>query len=54
MEAKKKIINLTKRVEIVGTGKSPFMAKGKEYKVHPLHAEFLVKAGKATYKKKEE
>lgn len=48
--ATEKIINLSKRVTIVGTGKSVFMPKGKEFKVHPLNAEHLVKAGKATIK----
>ena len=50
MEDMKKI-DLTKRVTIVSTGKSIYMPeKGKEYNVSPLHAETLVKSGKATYK----
>lgn len=44
----KKVI-LSERVKVVGTGKSANMPKGMEYEVHPLHAEKLVKAGKATY-----
>ena len=49
MEDMKKI-DLTKRVS---TGKSIYMPeKGKEYNVSPLHAETLVKSGKATYKTK--
>lgn len=48
-----KKIDLTKRVTIVSTGKSIYMPeKGKEYNVSPLHAETLVKSGKATYKTK--
>lgn len=44
----KKVI-LSERVKVVGTGKSANMPKGVEYEVHPLHAEKLVKAGKASY-----
>lgn len=40
---------LSERVKIVSTGKSAHMPKGKEYDVHPLHAEKLVKSGKAAY-----
>lgn len=44
----KKVV-LSERVKVVGTGKCANMAKGAEYEVHPLHAEKLVKAGKASY-----
>lgn len=44
----KKVI-LSERVKIVGTGKSSHMPKGKEYEVHPLHADKLIKSGKAAY-----
>ncbi len=47
----KKIINLKEKTTIYGTGKSEFMPKNKEYKVHPIHAEKLVKSGAATYAK---
>lgn len=42
-------VDLSKRVKVIGTGKSAHMPKGMEYEVHPLHAKKLVKAGKATY-----
>lgn len=45
---KKKVI-LSERVKVVGTGKSTHMPKGNEYEVHPLHAEKLIKSGKAAY-----
>lgn len=45
---KKKVI-LSERVKVVGTGKSANMPRGMEYEVHPLHAEKLIKAGKAAY-----
>lgn len=45
---KKKVI-LSERVKVVGTGKSAHMPKGKEYEVHPLHADKLIKSGKAAY-----
>lgn len=36
---------------IYGTGSSKFLAKGKEYKVHSVLAETLVKKGAAVYNK---
>lgn len=44
-------MKLSARVTVIGTGKSRFMPKGEKYDVHPLNAEALVKAGKATYAK---
>lgn len=46
-----KVVKLSERVTVIGTGKSRFMPKGEKYDVHPLNAEALVKAGKATYAK---
>lgn len=46
-----KIVTLGERVTVIGTGKSRFMPKGEKYDVHPLNAEALVKAGKATFAK---
>lgn len=51
---KNKIIDLTKRVTVIGTGKSSFMPKGKEFQVHPKNADYLVKAGKASFAKEKE
>lgn len=45
------VVKLSKRVAVIGTGKSRFMPKGKKYEVHPLNAEALVKAGKASFAK---
>lgn len=42
-----KKIKLEERVTVYGTGKST-MKKGKAYQVHPLNAEYLVKAGAAS------
>ena len=46
-----KVVKLSERVAVIGTGKSRFMPKGERYEVHPLNAEALVKAGKATFAK---
>lgn len=46
-----KVVKLSERVTVIGTGKSRFMPKGEKYDVHPLNAEALVEAGKATYAK---
>lgn len=46
-----KVVKLSERVAVIGTGKSRFMPKGEKYEVHPLNAEALVKAGKATFAK---
>lgn len=46
-----KKVKLNERVRIIGTGKSSYMPLDKEYEVHPLHAETLVKSGKAKYAK---
>lgn len=46
-----KPVDLSKRVTVIGTGKSRFMPKGAKYEVHPLNADALVKAGKAAYEK---
>lgn len=48
---KDKVVNLSERVTVIGTGKSRFMPKGERYEVHPLNAEALVGAGKATLAK---
>lgn len=44
-------MKLSERVAVIGTGKSRFMPKGEKYEVHPLNAEALVKAGKASFAK---
>ena len=44
-------MKLSERVAVIGTGKSRFMPKGEKYEVHPLNAEALVKAGKASFEK---
>lgn len=46
-----KVVKLSERVAVIGTGKSRFMPKGEKYEVHPLNAEALVKAGKASFAK---
>lgn len=51
-EQEGKEVRFSERVRIVGTGRDVRMQKGMEYSVHPLLAEKLVKAGKATYKDK--
>lgn len=48
---KNEVVDLKKRVTIVGTGKSKYMPKGAEFNEHPRLADVLVKSGKATYKK---
>ncbi|WP_163629339.1 hypothetical protein [Paludibacter sp. 221] len=48
MAKKEDIVKLEEKVEVYGTGKSSFMEKGKIYKVHPIHAETLVKSGRAS------
>lgn len=44
-------VNFTNEVSVIGAEKSPHLKTGKEYKVHPVHAEKLVKNGHATIKK---
>lgn len=51
-EHESKEVHFSERVLITGTGRDARMQKGDEYSVHPLLAEKLVKAGKATYKDK--
>lgn len=46
-----KVVKLSERVTVIGTGKSRFMPKGAKFEVHPLNADALVKAGKAAYAK---
>uniref|UniRef100_UPI0040573789 hypothetical protein n=1 Tax=Alistipes sp. TaxID=1872444 RepID=UPI0040573789 len=48
------VVKLHERVEIIGTGKSSFLPKGATFKVHPINADALVKAGKAELKKAKE
>ena len=44
MAAKDKVVKLDEKVKVIGTGKYK-MLDGKEYLVHPLNAEKLIKKG---------
>lgn len=48
--AKDKVVKLDEKVKVFGTGKYAMLAD-KEYNVHPLNAEKLVKKGAAKYAK---
>lgn len=47
---KGEVINLNKGIAVIGTEKSKYYEKGKEYIVHPKLAEKLVKKGIVTKK----
>lgn len=49
---KEGVVDLRKKVTVYGTGKSDYLPSGKEFEVHPLHAETLVKNGVAAYNKR--
>ncbi len=46
-----KEIKFADKVTVIGTEKSKYLVTGKEYQVHPVMAEKLVKKGAVTIKK---
>lgn len=46
-----KEIKFADKVTVIGTEKSKYLVTGREYVVHPIMAEKLVKNGAATIKK---